>query len=240
LGGLLDYGVVGGAVYPAIQINLHSNNLQFTLNDELQHRSTTINSGQTVSVGDATSQNGNYSHFSVGNPVYNLGFTLTPGLAPTAFVDIAVWSGQWQWRVWFPQLAISLPPGGMNFSCHAGTTCVMDFQPVYNASTGQVNDMSKERDVADRTLTGGGCQRNGSEGNYLCPVNGMLGLCNAMLKNSAVLSCGALIPTSTDQILRRGECTEDGQSGTFECPSGMMGLCQLYVKNKVVVSCRQK
>jgi len=240
LGGLLDFGVVGGSVYPAIKVNLHSDSLQFTLNDELQHRSSTINSGQTVSLGDASSQNGDYSHFAVGNPVYNLGFTLTPGLAPTVWVDVAVWSDQWQWPVWFPQLAISLPPGGMNFSCHAGTTCVMDFQPVYNAATGQVNDMSKERDVADRTLTGGGCQRNGSEGNYLCPVDGMLGLCNTMMKNSAVLSCGALIPTSTDQILRRGGCTEDGQSGTFECPSGMMGLCQLYVKNKVVASCRQK
>ena len=240
LGGLLDFGVVGGAVYPAIQVNLHSNGLQFTLNDELQKRSTQINSGQTVTLGDAASSNGDYSHFSVGNPVYNLGFTLTPGLAPTVFVDVAVWSDQWQWPVWFPQLAISLPPGGMNFSCHAGTTCVMDFQPVFNAATGQAQDMSRERDAADRTLTGGGCQRNGAEGNYLCPVNGMLGLCEAMLKNSAVLSCGALIPTSTDQILRRGGCTEEGQSGGFDCPSGMMGLCQLYVKNKVVASCRQK
>ncbi len=240
LGGLLDFGVVGGAVYPAVNVNLHSDSLQFTLNDELSKRSSQINSGQTVSLGDVADQNGDYSHFSVGNPVYNLGFTLTPGLAPTVFVDIAVWSDQWQWPVWFPQLAISLPPGGMNFSCHAGTTCVIDFQPVYNAATGQVQDMSKERDVADRTLTGGGCQRNGAEGNYLCPVNGMLGLCNAMLKNSAVLSCGALIPTSTDQILRRGGCTEEGQSGTFQCPSGMMGLCQLYVKNKVVLSCQQK
>ncbi len=240
LGGLLDFGVVAGTVYPAINVNLHSDSLQFTLNDELQKRSTTVNSGQTISLGDATSQNGAYSHFSVGNPVYNLGFTLTPGLAPTASVDIAIWSDQWQWMVWFPQLAISLPPGGMNFSCHAGTTCVNDFQPVFNAATGQVQDMSKERDVADRTLTQGGCDRNGAEGNYLCPVNGMLGLCNAMLKNGAVLSCGALIPTSTDQILRRGGCTEDGQTGTFACPSGMMGLCQLYVKNKVVLSCRQK
>ena len=33
-----------------------------------------------------------------------------------------------------------------------------------------------------------------AEGNYLCPVNGMLGLCNTMMKNSAVLSCGALSP----------------------------------------------
>src|SRR5579863_1606024 len=240
LGGLLDFGVVGGTVYPAVNINLHSDSLQFTLNDELQKRASTINSGQTVSLGDATAQNGDYSHFSVGNPVYYLGFTVTPGLAPTVFGDIAVWSDQWQWPVWFPQLAISLPPGGMNFSCHAGTTCIMDFQPVYNAATGQVQDMSKERDVADRTLRGGKCVPNGPEGNYLCPVDGMLGLCKTMLQNSAVLSCGALIPTSTDQILRRGGCTEDGESGTYACPSGMMGLCGLYVKNKVVLSCRQK
>jgi hypothetical protein len=239
LGGLLDFGFVGGAVYPAINVNLHSNGLQFTLNDELQKRSMQINSGQTISLGDATSSNGDYSHFSVGNPVYNLGFTLTPGLAPTVFVDVAVWSDQWQWPVWFPQLAIDLPPGGMNFSCHAGTTCVMDFRPVYNAATGQVGDMAREMDAADRTLRGGKCEPNGPEGNYLCPVDGMLGLCQAMLKNSAVLSCGALIPIQTQQILGRG-CKEEGETGVFECPSGMMGLCQLYVKDKVVVSCRQK
>ena len=240
LGGLLDFGVVGGAVYPAVQVNLHSDKLDFTLNDELDHRSSEISSGQTVSLSDAASQNGDYSHFSVGNPVYNLGFTVTPGLAPTVFVDVAVWSDSWSFPVWFPQLAIDLPPGGVDFSCHAGTTCVVDFQPVFNAATGQVADMSKERDVADRTLTGGGCQRNGSEGNYLCPVNGMLGLCQTMMKNSAVLSCGALVPTVVDQILRRGGCSPDGDSGTYACPSGMMGLCNQYVKNKELVSCRQK
>jgi hypothetical protein len=240
LGGLLDFGFVGGAVYPAVQINLHSNDLHFTLNDELGRRQTRITSGQSVSVGDSAAPVGAYSHFSVGNPVYNLGFTVTPGLAPTVFVDIAIWSDQWQWPVWFPQLAINLPPNGIDFGCHAGTTCVIDFQPVYNAATGQAADMSKETDVADRTLTGGGCQRNGSKGNYLCPVNGMLGLCDTMMKNGAVLSCGALIPPSTDQILRRGGCTQEGQSGTYACPAGMIGLCQLYVKNKVVVSCTKK
>jgi hypothetical protein len=61
-----------------------------------------------------------------------------------------------------------------------------------------------------------------------------------MMKNSAVLSCGALIPTSTDQILRRGGCSEEGDSGTYQCPSSMMGLCGLYVKNQVVLSCKQK
>jgi hypothetical protein len=239
LGGLLDFGIVGGAVYPAAKINLHSNDLHFTMNDEIQHRSMQINSGQTVSLGDASASNGDYSHFSVGNPVYNLGFTVTPGLAPTVFVDIAVWSDSWQWPVWFPQLAVDLPPNGVDFGCHAGTTCVIDFTPVFNAATGQVTDMTKERDVADRTLTGGGCHQNPGEGNYLCPVNGMLGLCQTMMKNSAVLSCGALINPTVDQILRRG-CNQEGQTGVYDCPSGMMGLCQLYVKNKEVVSCKQK
>jgi hypothetical protein len=98
----------------------------------------------------------------------------------------------------------------------------------------------KEEDSADRTLTGGGCERNGGRiGNYLCPVNGMLGLCNTMLNNGAVLSCGVLVPQVVDEILKRGGCNDNAQTGAFVCPSGMMGLCQQYVKNRVVLSCQQ-
>ncbi len=242
LGGLLNYGVAGGQVFPAVNINLHSDKLQMTLNDEIQRRQTLLNStsSQSFPLGVNREQNENSSHFSVGNPVYNLGFTVTPGLSPSVFVDIAVWSGQWSWPIWFPQLAVDLPPNGIDFGCHAGTTCVMDFEPVYNATTGQVQDLSKERDVADRTLTGGGCQRaNGREGDYLCPVNGMLGLCKTMLSNGAVSSCGALVPTVVDQILKRGHCTGGGSDGAYSCPHDMMGLCQLYIKNQEILSCTQ-
>jgi hypothetical protein len=84
-------------------------------------------------------------------------------------------------------LTVDFPPNGIDFGYHAGTTCVLDFQPVYNASTGQDTNMKKEEDAADRTLTGGGCQRvNGQEGSYLCPVKGMLGLCQAMLKRRGI------------------------------------------------------
>lgn len=109
---------------------------------------------QTVSLGVGPSSIGKESHFSVGNPVYNLGLTLTPGLNPKVWVDITVWSNQWNWPIWFPQLGIDLPPHGADFGYHAGTTCVVDFAEVYNASTGQVNDLAKEADVAHRTLTG--------------------------------------------------------------------------------------
>jgi hypothetical protein len=286
LGGLLNFGALGGQVFPAVDINLHSNKLEYTLNDEVWNKQTKVTStGQTVSVGVDKSRK-NDSHFSFGNPVYNLGFTLTPGIDARLFIDVAVWSQNWDWPVWFPQLAVNLPPNGIDFGCHAGTTCVLDFRPEFEAGvtsglrqqllsqgcTIQGSMMTcqkietyqmclnalathsllgiqscnqgmlpKVEDAADRTLTGGGCQRNqGRSGDYLCPIKGgMLGLCNTMLNNGAVAHCGALVPIQVDQILKRGGCRNlQGQDGAYTCPAGMMGLCNLYVKNQEVQSCK--
>jgi len=55
---------------------------------------------------------GNESHFSVGNPVYNLGFTLTPGLNPNIWLNIDVWSNQWNLPIFSPQLAVDLAANG--------------------------------------------------------------------------------------------------------------------------------
>ena len=241
LGGLLNFGVAGGRLSPAVDLDLHSNKLQFTLNDEVLKRSTHINSNQTVSLDVGPSPTGNESHFSVGNPVYNLGFTVTPGLNPNVWVDIDVWSNTWNWPIWFPQLAVDLPPHGIDFGCHADTTCVMDFAEVFNASTGQVNNLANEADVADKTLEGGGCKLvgprgNGEAGKYRCPVKGMLGLCKAMLANGAVSSCTALVPDVVDEILKRGHCT--GENGDYACPKDMMGLCNTYLKNQEILSCK--
>ncbi|HEV7219788.1 MAG TPA: hypothetical protein VGN39_13020, partial [Terriglobales bacterium] len=237
--GFLNYGVVGAQLFPAVDITLFSNKLQFTLNDETLKRTTSVtSSGQMVPLGVSSSAVGSESHFSFGNPVYNLELALTPGLNPRIFVDLDVWSNHWDWQIWFPQLTLSFPPNGIDFGCHAGTTCVLDFQPVYNASTGQDTNMQKEAAAADRTLTGGGCHRvNGQEGNYLCPVKGMLGLCQAMLKNGAVSNCGPLVPTVVDEILKRGHCT-DGNAA-YACPHDMMGLCGVYLKNQEILSCTQ-
>lgn len=235
---LLNFGVIGGQVFPEINVNLHSNKLQFTLNDEVLKRQTVLNSGtQTVKIGATPIPVGSYSHFSVGNPVYNLGFTLTPGLRPNVWVDISVWSDSWGFDIWFPQLSVTVPANGIDFACHAGTTCVVDFSPTYNATTGQTTDMNSAQAAADRTLMGGGCQHayGNQPGYYLCPVKGMLGLCNAMLKNGAAFSCGALVPTVVNQILTREKCK--GNDGKYTCPSGMMGLCNLYVKNQEILSC---
>jgi hypothetical protein len=116
---------------------------------------------------------------------------------------------------------------------------VVDFQPTYDAATGQPVDTKTERDAADRTLQGGGCKRaNNQEGYYVCPVKGMLGLCNAMLKNGAVSSCSALVQSVVDKILKRGHCT--GDNGEYVCPQDMMGLCNVYLKNQQIVSCTRK
>ena len=149
-----------------------------------------------------------------------------------------MWSDSWNPTLWFPQLTVDLPPNGIDFGCHAGTTCLLDFQNVFNPSTGQVNNVSQEEATADRILTQSGCQRvNNQEGNYQCPVKGMLGLCQAMLKNGAVASCSALVPAVVDDILKRGKCTSN--NGAYTCPQPMMGLCQVYLKNQEILSCTQ-
>jgi hypothetical protein len=285
LGDLLNFGAVGGQVFPAIDINLHSNKLEYTLNDQVLNKQSKFTStGQTISVGVDKSRK-NDSHFGFGNPVYNLGFTLTPGIDARLFVDLGVWSDNWDWPVWFPQLAVDLPPNGIDFGCHAGTTCVLDFRPEFDAgvtsglkqqllsegcsiqgsmmtclkiqgyqacqnavransllgvqSCTEGGMLPKEVDTADRTLTGGGCQRNqGRISDYLCPVKGMLNLCNTMMNNGAVLNCGALVPVQVDQILTRGKCRISGEPGNYVCPAGMMGLCDLYIKNQEILSCK--
>jgi hypothetical protein len=293
LGGLLDFGVLGGQVFPAVDINLHSNKLDFTVDDLVAKRNTTMTAtGQTVNLGTDPSKN-NDSHFRFGNPVYNLGFTLTPGIDAHLFVDVAVWSQSWDWPVWFPQLAVDLPPHGIDFGCHAGTTCAIEFEPEHQAGmeggllsklesegcTKQGNVMNctklegyndcvnivnahsllgvescnsgmlpKEEESADRTLTNCPtcpqdevCTRNnGRIGEYLCPLKGnMKDLCQLMLKNGSILSCGVLVPNPADEILKRGGCQENTQTGTFTCPSGMMGLCEQYVRNHIAVACQQ-
>src|SRR5581483_2580096 len=200
LGGMLNYGVAGGQLVPIAKINLHSNKLQLTLHDETQNRQTELTrSPQTVPVAVATGAGQDSSHFSLGNPVYNLQFTITPGLNPRVFVDIDVWSGSWGPQIWFPQLAINLPPGGIDFSCHEGTTCVLDFATTYNPGTGAVSgtggrDVTKERQAAYDMLTRNQlCSVDSQQGaDYRCPVKGgMYVLCETFLKNGAVSSCTA-------------------------------------------------
>lgn len=119
--GRAQFGPVGAKVHPAIKMELFSEGLQFSLSDHVANKRTPMNqSGKAYAV--AVNDN-HYSRFTVSDPVYNLGFQMTPGLVGRVYVDIAVWSHHWDWPVWFPQLKVQLPPNGVDFTCHAGTTC---------------------------------------------------------------------------------------------------------------------
>lgn len=120
LGGRAHFGVVGAQAFPAVKFGLRSDALRFTLHDNVAGTTTEPVSGQSMPLALTEGQAAN---FTVGSPVYNLGFEVTPGLQARLFIDIEVWSYNWRPTLWFPQLSVVLPPGGVDFACHADTTC---------------------------------------------------------------------------------------------------------------------
>lgn len=119
LGGAADYGVAYARLHPGIKMDLNSNSLQFKLKDNIRNRTYAVSSGQTRELGI---QN-NRSSVTLFNPKYNLGFRITPGVQYNVGVDFAVWGKNWRDEIWIPQLSITLPPGGADFSCHTNTQC---------------------------------------------------------------------------------------------------------------------
>lgn len=120
--GVGNYGVVGAQILPALKAELKSDSLRFTLRDNVSGKSTILTStGQTVPLGVNPADKS--SSFSIADPVYNLYFLATPGLTGRIFIDLSVWSNNWDWPVWFPQFSVKLPPDGVDFACHEGTIC---------------------------------------------------------------------------------------------------------------------
>ena len=83
------------------------------------------------------------SSFSIGAPVYNLYFIVTPGVNANVFIDVGVWGDSWNFPVWFPDIAIELPPGGIDFACHAGTICRRDYFYTADGHTDLVGEGGK-------------------------------------------------------------------------------------------------
>jgi len=132
LGGTANFGVAGGKVFPAAEVSLVANELSFVLHDEVSNTTAKVNRpDSTVSVGVGPGPFYN-SHFAFGDPVYNIAFKITPGVDARLFVDVGVWSHDWDFPVWFPQLAVVLPPGGITFKCHDQTVCEHDYMPTGN------------------------------------------------------------------------------------------------------------
>ena len=134
IGGLANFGIVGGQIFPMVKVALSSKSLTFKMTDLISHNQTLLTETGTK-VALAIDPTDHSSRFSLGDPLYNLGFTVTPGVDARIFLDLALWSNHWDWQVWFPQLSIELPPGGVDFACHADTVCkrIYKFSPTgYN------------------------------------------------------------------------------------------------------------
>lgn len=130
LGGRGNYGILGAQVFPAVDLTLTSDLLTLTLRDKNKKgdQLTVLNSGTSSEVPLVLDPADDAANFAIENPKYNLTFKVTPGLDARLFIDLAVWGTKWDWLVWFPQLAIELPPGGLSFACHDGTVCSHDFR----------------------------------------------------------------------------------------------------------------
>ena len=146
-----NWGAAGVLVHPAVKVGLHSDSLRMTLHDNVAGTDQPIVSGTRMRLGVDPARK--QSNFWIGDPVYNLGFIVTPGVDAHAFIDVGVWSNHWHFPVWFPDIAIRLPPGGIDFSCHAETICRRDY--AFNAGsavdpTGAAGGISAERVAIER------------------------------------------------------------------------------------------
>lgn len=136
LGGIANLGVAGAKVFPGLKVTLKSGDLHFMLKDLRKSGDPVpVVSGTTVDLGINPANE--LSEFVISDPVYNLGLEITPGIKARLFIDLAVWSHDWDFPVWLPQLAINVPAGGVNFSCHAQTVCARYYG---YSPTGHVND----------------------------------------------------------------------------------------------------
>ncbi|MCW5580205.1 MAG: hypothetical protein KIS72_02550 [Luteimonas sp.] len=127
IGGLANLGVAGGKVFPAIKFDLRSDKLEFRLTDtRTQEVQTMSRSGRAYPL--SVDPKDHSSEFRIGDPVYDLTFSMTPGVVAQLFIDVRVWHLKSNWPVWFPKLTVELPPGGQRFSCHAGTLCTRNYR----------------------------------------------------------------------------------------------------------------
>ena len=126
LGNSANLGVVGAQVFPALGISLVSDKLTLDVTDVGTGKVTTVSPGSGA-IPLSVSPKDKSSLFNIGNPQYNLAAELIPGIDAHLFIDIDVWSHSWDELLWFPQLGIKIPSGGVNFACHEGTICTRSY-----------------------------------------------------------------------------------------------------------------
>lgn len=128
IGGRANFGVFGGQVFPQVRVELTSGALNVSLRETQGSQKVTPFSTNAQPIGLAVVPADRSVNFAIEKPVYNAAFEITPGIDARVFIDLAVWGNHWDWNIWFPQLAVKLPPDGVDFACHAGTICSRNFR----------------------------------------------------------------------------------------------------------------
>ena len=198
LNGYGNFGVIGAQVYPALRFGLSSNALTFNLTDAIGGQTTQISApGQVVPV--ATSKNHFHStDFSLSNPNYNLELDIEPGIDLHLFINLAVWSDSWDPILWFPQLEVKIPDGGITFHCHDGTICAREYQPDGDHKAamdvaGYTPPQYTEDQIRNQAGAGnGGCQDTSPDGvnhQMICATPAAVNQCKAMTKGLVNYSC---------------------------------------------------
>lgn len=128
LGGRANFGLVAARVFPAVAITLESDRMALALRGPDGNIVSMIERtpGTPAAMPPVTlpyNSASQASQFTVGEPVYNVGFVITPGINPRLSINLGVWNHDWNFPIDFPQLSIKLPPGGADFACHEGTVC---------------------------------------------------------------------------------------------------------------------
>ncbi len=126
LGERANLGIVAAKVHPAVLIELTSDGMGLAMKGTNGNAlSAELNGGdKTV---ELPMDEGQISSFTVGEPKYNIGFALTPGLKARLSINLAVWGAHVDWPIWFPSATIQIPSGGVDFGCHEGTICSRSF-----------------------------------------------------------------------------------------------------------------
>lgn len=135
LGERANFGILAVRAFPAIKLELTSDSLTFNFRDTRNPPGKRISSGEELNL--LVQASNHSSQFTIGDPVYNASFLITPGIDARLSLNIAVWRNNWDWILWFPELEIKLPPNGADFGCHAETVCsrTYTFTPTSQSDT---------------------------------------------------------------------------------------------------------
>lgn len=125
LGERANLGIVAAKVHPSVLLGLESEGMSLVVSGQGM-KTFTLTGGEQKGI-SLPIDSAQVSNFSVSDPRYNVGFTLTPGLTARVSLNLGVWNTHVDWPVYFPSAKIKIPEGGIDFKCHEGTICTRSF-----------------------------------------------------------------------------------------------------------------